>query len=317
MTLGRGLLGYILRRLFWGVLALWLTITLTFFALGITFRLASGSSLLDVLRGEVPSVGPGGGGSSYELQGSPLRQYLSFLWGTLHLDWGESVSQGAPVRQVLLERFPVTGKIGLISFLLAVVLGIPLGIYAAVRGGLVDFAISWTSAFVYSFPSPVLMTLLLALSVYTIGIFPVGMTGADWRGYLLPCLVLGLGAGGYIARITRTSVADELGKDYVRTARAKGLRTLVIYRRHVLKNALAPVLAALGPTLGLLLAGSFPVEYAYEIYGTGRLLLDGFAQQDYPLILGGVTLYTVLVIASNLLGEVGASLINPRLRAGG
>ena len=317
MAGGGALLGYIIRRLLWGVLTLWLTVTLTFFALGITFRLASGSSLLEVLRGQVPSVGPSQGGPAYELQGSPLRQYAAFLWGTVRLDWGDSVSQGAPVRQVLLERFPVTGKIGLISFALAVMLGVPLGIYAAVRGGVVDFAISWTSAFVYSFPSPVLMTLLLALSVYTIGIFPVGMAGADWRGYLLPCLVLGLGAGGYIARITRASVADELHRDYVRTARAKGLRKLLIYRRHVLRNALGPVLAALGPTLGLLLAGSFPVEYAYEIYGTGRLLLDGFAQQDFPLILGGVTLYTVLVLGSNLLGEVVASLIDPRLRAGG
>jgi len=220
---------------------------------------------------------------------------------------------------VLASGFPVTARIGLFAFLLAAGLGVPLGALAAVRRGALDRAVSTGATFVYSFPSIVLAILLYVFSVRTVSafdVFDVGFqNGGGWRAYLLPVVVLGLGAAGYLTRVTRAAVLAMLGQDYVRTARAKGVPRGAIVRRHVLPNALPMVLAALGPTLGILLSGSALLEFVLNIPGTGKLLLTGFAWRDYPLILAGVSLYTALILVSNLLADFAAYLVNVLARS--
>lgn len=306
------MLGYVIGRLVWVALVLWLALTVTFFGLLTATEAYEKEVLARALMAPTPPCCPPP--KMYILEGPPHERYLEFLGRTLRLDWGPSVTHGDEhVGDVLREDFPVTARIGLLAFALAVVLGVPLGVLAAMRRGWVDLLVSSGAALVYSFPSLVLATLLLALSFNTINVFPVGWQD-DPSSILLPVLVLGLGAGAYLARVTRTAVLEVLGEDYVRTARAKGLGEGIVRRRHVLRNALPTVLAALGPTLGLLLAGSLFVEYAYVVPGTGRLLLDAFGRHDYPLILGGVTLYTVLVLGANLAADGLARLADPRIR---
>ena len=310
------MLAYVFRRLLWAIPTLWLAITITFFGLGATFDRAEGNAFGEALNG--PSRGPGFGAAEapFVFEGPPHEQYLRFLAGAVRLDWGASVSNdNRPATDVLRETFRVTAGIGLLAFLLAAALGIPLGALAAARRGWTDRAITSGATLAYSFPSLVLAILLLALSVRTVAVFPITWNGT-WSSYPLPILVLALSTGGYLARVTRVAVLDVLGQDYVRTARSKGLGEGVVRRRHVLANALPTILGALGPTLGLLLAGSLLVEYAFGAPGTGKLLLDGFAERDYPLILAGVSLYTTLVLVANLAADVAAGLADPRIRGG-
>ncbi len=310
------MLAYVFRRLLWAIPTLWLAITITFFGLGAAFDRAEGNAFGEALNGPQRGSGFGAAEDPFVFEGPPHEQYLRFLADAARLDWGASVSNdNRPTTDVLRETFRVTAGMGFLAFLLATALGIPLGVLAATRRGWADRAISSGATLAYSFPSLVLAILLLALSVRTIPIFPITWNG-EWNSYPLPILVLALSSGGYLARVTRVAVLDVLGQDYVRTARSKGLGEGVVRRRHVLANALPTILGALGPTLGLLLAGSLLVEYAFGAPGTGKLLLDGFAERDYPLILAGVSLYTTLVLLANLAADVAAGLADPRIRAG-
>ena len=310
------MLAYVFRRLLWAIPTLWLAITITFLGLGAAFDRAEGNAFSEALNGPQRGSGFGAPEDPFVFEGPPHEQYLRFLADVVRLDWGASVSNdNRPTTDVLRETFRVTAGMGLLAFLLATALGIPLGVLAATRRGWADRFISSGATLAYSFPSLVLAILLLALSVRTIPVFPITWNG-EWDSYPLPILVLALSSGGYLARVTRVAVIDVLGQDYVRTARSKGLGESVVRRRHVLANALPTILGALGPTLGLLLAGSLLVEYAFGAPGTGKLLLDGFAERDYPLILAGVSLYTTLVLLANLAADVAAGLADPRIRAG-
>jgi len=302
------MLVYVVRRLLWGAVTLWLAITLTFFGLKAAFDRLNGEALERALYGPPWKPPFSALRPMYVFEGPTHEHYLHFLGSALRLDWGYSVSTSTSVRQALQEDFPVTARIGLLAFALAVAIGIPLGVRAAGRSGWTDRAISSAATVAYTFPAVVLAMLLLALSVKTAPIFALSW-GQGWRNYLRPVLVLGLGAGGYLARV---AVLEVLGQEYVRAARAKGLRERTIARRHILPNALPTLLAALGPTLGLLLSGSAMLEYALNIPGTGKLLFSGFEQHDYPMILAGVTLYTALILASNLVADVLASAVNAR-----
>jgi ABC-type dipeptide/oligopeptide/nickel transport system permease component len=310
------MLAYTLRRLLWAVPTLWLVATLAFFGLNAALTRVRDDALDMALGGFPPPPIGDEYVPEYIFEGPLHEAYLRWLGDAVRLDWGPSFAhEFRPVGDVLREGFAITGTLGLLAFALAAGFGVPLGALAAMRRGWLDRAVSWGATLAYSVPSLVLVILLLALSVYAIPfrLFPVPWdAGGGWRNYLLPSLVLGVSASGYLARVTRTAVLEVLGQDYVRTARAKGLRERTVARRHVLRNALPTVLSALGRTLGLLLAGSLLVEYAYQVPGTGRLLLDGFTERDFPLIMAGVCLYTALVLAATIAADVAARMTAPR-----
>jgi ABC-type dipeptide/oligopeptide/nickel transport system permease component len=312
------LLVYVITRLLWAIPTFWLAITIAFIGLNQAYTQDVRLELDQAAEGdEVAPVG-----EVYAFEGPLQEQYVRFLGSAVRFDWGESVTYaGWSVRRVILTHLPVTAVIGALASLLAVGLGIPLGIRAArLRGSWRDRAIVAAATLSYTFPTMVLAVLLLMLVAIRIpwlpmlwGLFPVLWDGS-WRSYVLPSLVLGLGAGGYLARVTRASVLEVLGEDYVRTARAKGFRDRTVHRAHVLRNALPPIVAALGPTLAALLTGSLLVEYAFGVPGTGKLLFESFAQRDYPLILVGVTLYTLIVVLANLAADVAYALSDPRIK---
>lgn len=305
------MLAYALRRMLWAIPTLWLVATLAFFGLNAAFARTRHDALDMALSSGTTVVAPDETYTPIYIVHSPLHEaYVWFLQDVLRGYWGESPTHNfRPVVDVLQEGFAVTGVVGLLAFGFATSFGIPLGALAAMWRGGRGRLISAGATLAYSFPSLVLVILLLVLSVYTFPVFPIPWTAdGGWTNYLLPVLVLGLGAGGYLVRVTRAAVLEVLGQDHVRAARAKGLRERTVARRHVLRNALPMIISELGRTLGLLLSGSLLVEYVYQIPGTGRLLLDGFAERDPPLIMGGVCLYTALILAANISADVVARL---------
>lgn len=307
------------ERLLRVLFTLWVAVTAAYVGLDEAFGLYDEDAMEEAITGPAPA------GFTFEIappprvsgpEPSPLERYLAFLGRAVRLDWGISESgEGRPAGDVLREGFPITATIGLLAFLLGMALGVPLGVVAATRRGWVDIAVSSGATLANGFPNLMLAILLLVWSVYTIQVFPAGWNGKP-VSYLLPVLVLGLGAGGYLARVTRTAVLEVLGQDYVRTARAKGLPERVVDRRHVFRNALPTVLAALGPTVGLILAGSVLVEFAYEVPGAGRQLLVGLSDQDAPVVIAGVALYTAILLGADLASDLAAGLADPRVRRG-
>lgn len=183
------MLAYVFRRLLWAIPTLWLAITITFFGLGATFDRAEGNAFGEALNGPQRGSGFGASEDPFVFEGPPHEQYLRFLADAVRLDWGASVSNdNRPTNDVLRETFRVTAGMGLLAFLLATALGIPLGVLAATRRGRGDRVISSGATLAYSFPSLVLAILLLALSVRTIPVFPITWNG-EWDSYPLPILV--------------------------------------------------------------------------------------------------------------------------------
>lgn len=219
------------------------------------------------------------------------------------------------VNEIIKSALPVSITLGLFALTLATVLGVGIGTLAAVRrGGVTD----WTSLAItlvgISLPSFVVAALLLLLARQT-RVFPVGTWGS-FSDMLLPGLALSLAPMAYIVRLTRVSMLDTLGHDFVRTARAKGLSRSMVVWKHCLRNAFLPVLSYLGPAAAATLTGSFVVEQVFNIPGMGRHFVNSVLNRDRTLILGVVMVYSTLLLTMNLLVDIAYTWIDPRIDLG-
>lgn len=229
-------------------------------------------------------------------------------------DFGPSLFyKGWSVNEVLAASLPVSVTLGLFALVLALVAGVAVGALAAVRrGGALD-VLSLTVALVgVSVPSFVVAGVLLLLFSVVWRVFPVGGWGS-WRDLVLPGVALSLLPMAYIARLTRVAMIDTLSADYVRTARAKGLARGAVVWRHALRNALLPVLSYLGPAAAVTLTGSFVVEKVFNIPGLGQHFVNSVLNRDQTLILGVVMVYSLLLLAFNLLVDIGYAFVDPRV----
>ncbi|HET9661048.1 MAG TPA: ABC transporter permease [Thermomicrobiales bacterium] len=261
----------------------------------------------------------------FGLDKSPVQQYISWLGNVLHGDLGYSVRLGQPVLELILDRFPVTLELALLSTLVAVAAGIPLGVVAAVyRDTPADFFGRLFALIGLAAPNFLVATVLIyVLSVY-FGYLPnsgnyVGPTKAPFQNLeqmMLPALTLGLAFSASVMRTTRSAMLEVLGQDYVRTARAKGLRDRVVIGRHALRNALIPVVTLTGIELGYLLGGTVIIEQVFALPGLGRLTLNAIAQRDYALIQGATLFIACVVVLVNLLVDLGYAAIDPRISYG-
>lgn len=307
---------YSVRRLLWAVPVLWLVATVTFFLM----HLAPGNPW----QGKFPSSTPRGVvlvyegqlNSKYGFDKPLLVQYIRFLSNAVRFDWGVSLDRTSrPVVEIIRDHFPVTARIGIYAFLIAVVIGVPTGVMAALRrGAWLDNIFTIGATTVYTIPVIVLSIYALVLFAVKLPLLPIVWDGP--KSYILPSVVLGVGPAGYLARLTRASVIEELGQDYVRTARAKGLRHGTINMRHVLRNGLIPTVTMLGPTLSTLVTGSLFVEYIFSIPGTGTDLFYAIQARDYPMIIALTLLYTSFVVIASLLVDIVYGLVDPRARLG-
>jgi peptide/nickel transport system permease protein len=289
-----------------------------------------------VLPGDPLSAISGEGGGTYVLSKEQLQaarvslgldrpyvvQYLDWLRDIVRGDLGKSFWRGEPIRELIFRRAPITGQIALMAIILSWIIGLPVGLIGALWRN------SWTD---YAFRFVV--TLFLAIPSFWVGLMVVLslVLAFTWRPPLTivylwddpirnlqmtagPALILGVALAAMMARITRSSVLEVLGEDYVRTARAKGLRERVVVWRHALVNAMLPILTVSGTALGALLGGSVAVERAFGVPGLGLALVFAVAERDWMLIQNLVLLYGVVFVLINLVVDVSYGWFDPRIR---
>jgi peptide/nickel transport system permease protein len=256
----------------------------------------------------------------------PLHtQFLAWSGRVLRGDLGESWRNGQPVTTLIWSRLPVTAELAALSLLLAIVVAVPIGVLSAVRrGGLLDSSLRVVSLLGLSVPEFWLGTLLIlvasrylswtpAAKYVAFGDDPIG----NLKVLILPALTLAAVLTANIARMTRSAMLDVLGRDYVRTARAKGLRERRVLSAHAFRTALIPVVTIVGLQAGYLLGGVVVVEQVFTLPGLGRLVVGAIEQRDYPLVQGVILVSALLFILINLLVDILYGLLDPRVRHAG
>jgi len=245
-----------------------------------------------------------------------IVQYLRFLGGALTGDLGTSIRFGTPVTNLVLDRFSSTLSLALLGLLVAVAIGMPLGVAAAIgQNGPVDWLAMALSYLGASMPVYWLGLLLILFFSFNLGWFPPA-GGDGLRGLVLPAATLGLVSAGLVARLVRSSMVEVLSEDYIRTGRSKGLPERLVVWRHGLKNALIPVVTMLGLQFGGMLAGAVVTETVFSRPGVGRLTVDAILWKDYPLVQGCVLFIASVYLLVNLGIDVLYAWLDPRIRYG-
>ena len=300
---------YVLKRIFGSLLTLFFVTTVTFFIL----RTLPGGPFDDTKA--LPPEVKKNIEAKYKLDAPLYKQYFFYMSNLIRGDLGESYKYvDRPILDIIQSSLPASFQLGIYSFLLALLIGIPLGLFAATCYNtnkdrlFMILAISGISL-----PNFLLASCLIALFSFHLKWFPA----AFWNGpeyYVLPMIALGVRFSAIIARLTRISALDVIHSDYIRTAYAKGLSHRKVIYKHVLKNSLLPVLTACGPIFAGVLTGSFVIEVIFAIPGMGKHFVQSVTNRDYPLILSVTLLYSFLLIFANLIVDLLYSYLDPRLQ---
>jgi oligopeptide transport system permease protein len=252
--------------------------------------------------------------AKYGLDKPVMTQYGTYLKDVVtKLDFGPSLKQrGRMVTDIISDGMKTSAKLGVIAALSSVLIGVVLGAIAALRRNKISDRIIMvlTTAFV-SMPSFIMGSLLLALFAITLAILPAN--GSTPQGLILPIVTLALYPTAYITRLTRSSMLDVLGQDYIRTARAKGVSGPRIIFGHALKNSLIPVLTYFGPMLAYIVTGSLVVEQIFAVPGIGRAFVQSIINRDYPLVMGTTIILAALIIIMNLITDILYKVVDPRI----
>ena len=244
-----------------------------------------------------------------------LVQYANFMLRMVGGDLGRSYTTRRDVASEIRSRFSVTFKLAIFSMLISAIIAIPVGIVSATKQySLMDNASMVACLIGVSIPNFWLGLMLLLLFSVHLGLLP--SVGSDsWRNFILPSITLGVGGAANIARMMRSSMLEVIRQDYIRTARAKGVKKGKIIRKHALRNAMMPVITIIGLQFGLYLGGAVLTETVFSMSGTGRLLLDGIRAKDTPTVLGCVTVFALCYSLVNLLVDLIYGFLDPRIRA--
>ena len=239
-------------------------------------------------------------------------QFLIYLKNLLHGDFGISLKTGRDISQIIMEKFAVSAKLGGMAAGFAIVLGLILGSIAALcRNHWPDRVIIFLTTLFVSVPSFILATILLL--VFALTLKWVGVFSASNPNYVLPVISLMLYPMSYITRLTKSSMLDVLGQDYIRTARAKGVRESFVIFKHALRNALIPVITYVGPMIAGILTGSMVVETVFTIGGLGTEFVRSINNQDYPLIMATTIFLAVLMVVATLISDLVYKLVDPKI----
>lgn len=301
------ILRYVIKRILLAIVTLWAVITVTFFVMkavpGDPF--ASEKAVTPAAKAALEA--------KYGLDKPLVEQYANYLTGALRFDFGPSLKQrGRDVATIIFDGMRTSAKLGLIALVIATLTGILLGALAALRRNtLLDRVIMViTTAFV-SMPSFIMGSLLLILFSVTLRWLPAN--GAAEGGLILPVITLSLYPMSYITRLTRSSMLDVLGQDYIRTAKAKGVSERNIILRHALKNSLIPVITYFGPELAYIVTGSLVVEQIFAVPGIGRAFVNSITGRDYTLIMGTTVVLASLIVIMNLVSDIMYKIVDPRI----
>ena len=298
---------YIVKRLLLAVFTVFLIITITFFVM----RAIPGGPFLSE-KSPSPEV-MAAMEAKYGLDKPLMEQYFTYLKDLLHGDFGPSIkNRGRNVIDLIMEGFAVSAKNGLMAAAVAIVLGLVLGATAAVfHNKWVDKTIMVLSTAFVAMPSFVVATILLLLFCITLPIFPAN--GNVSGGLVLPIISLALYPMSYITRLTRSSMLDVLGQDYIRTARAKGVSNIKVIFKHSLKNAVTPVITYVGPMIAYILTGSLVVEKVFAVPGLGDFFFSSITNRDYPMVMGTTIFLATLMVIMTLLSDICYKIFDPRV----
>jgi oligopeptide transport system permease protein len=250
----------------------------------------------------------------YNLDDPLVVQYVKYVGDLLQGDLGTDF-RGRAVQDTIEQRLPVTVRLTIVAILFETVIGIIAGVLAGIRrNGFVDNLVLVSSTIVVSIPILVLAFVAQFVFGLQLGWFPISGINEGWYSYLLPGLVLAAGSLAYVARLTRTSMAENLRADYVRTARAKGLPRHTVILRHTLRNSLIPVVTFIGADIGTLMGGAIVTESVFNLPGIGRAIFDSVRAQEGAVVVGIVTLMVFFFIIFNLLVDVLYAVLDPRIR---
>ncbi len=299
---------YILKRLALAVLTVWIVITVTFFVM----RAVPGGPFVGE-KATTPAA-QAALEAKYGLDKDLSEQYFTYLKDIVtKFDFGPSLKQrGRQVSDIIADGLSTSAKLGVIAAFIALIFGVVLGSIAALRRNkIIDKIIMViTTAFV-SMPSFIMGTLLLIFFAVKFHIFPAN--GATAKGLILPIITLSLYPAAYITRLTRSSMLDVLGQDYIRTAKAKGVSGVNIIFKHALKNSLIPVVTYFGPMLAYIVTGSLVVEQIFAVPGIGRAFVNSITNRDYTLIMGTTIVLATLIVIMNLVSDIVYKVIDPRI----
>ncbi len=302
---------YLLKRLVASVLTILLIATLTF----VMMRSIPGGPF--TRERPVPPEIMKTLNEKYHLDDPLYMQYLDYMKGLLTLDLGPSFSKiGTSVNELIAKGFPVSAQIGGLATIFIIVLGIPLGIISALKQNKpVDYLVMFMATFGITVPSFVLSTLIIYFFAGKLGWIPTyGNTEPFW--YIGPVLALSGYSLSFVARLTRSSMLEVLRQDYIRTARANGLKEYKVVFKHAVKNALIPVVTYIGPMIAAILTGSFVVEKIFAVPGMGRYFVESVTNRDYTTIMGMTILYASFYIVMILIVDIAYGFIDPRIRLG-
>ncbi len=300
---------FLVKRLISGVLVIFAVATLTFFLM----RKVPGGPF-DTEKIHPPEIQKNID-AKYHLNDPVYVQYYDYMSELLKGDLGPSFKyRNRRVQHILMDTFPVSAKLGLLALLISVTFGVSAGVISAVkRDTVIDRLSIFGASLGIAIPSFVLGAFFIWLFSFKLRIFPAALWETP-RHAVLPALALGLGPASYLARLTRSSMLEVLAKDYVRTARAKGLSGAKVILKHALRNSMGPVVTVVGPLVAMLVTGSFIVEKIFSVPGMGQFFITAVTNRDYPLIMGVTLVYTTLIVIMNMVVDVVYSLLDPRVR---
>jgi peptide/nickel transport system permease protein len=307
----------ILTRLVLTVPVVWLVVSLVF----LLIHLVPGDPILQMLGEGATPTDTASLRHQYFLDLPLHQQYLRYWAGVLHGNLGDSIRLHATVGNLIAARYPYTLALTLAALALGLALALPAGILAAcTRGRRIDQVLSVVSLFGLSVPGLVLGPVLILVFSIILGWLPVsganavGNNSIDWRYLVLPAVAMGASLAAILTRMVRTAMLEELGQDYIRTARAKGLSETAVVCRHALPNALVPIVTVVGLQFGALLAGAIVTEMIFSWPGLGRLTVSAISNRDYALVQGCLLSIGLTYVLVNLLTDVVYRWVNPRMR---
>lgn len=306
-----------LRRILFTLPVIWVVVSVVFFLI----HLVPGDPIVQMLGEGASPADISALRHAYGFDAPLSQQYVHYWHGILHADLGQSLRLHDSVTHLVLQRYPYTLALTAAALLIGIAFSVPAGVLSALhRSRWQDRTLGIVSLVGLSFPNFALgPILILVFSIY-FGWLPVSTAGTGGVGdfllhLILPAITLGLGLAAILTRMVRTAMLEELGQDYIRTARAKGLTENTVVYRHALRNALIPVLTVIGLQFGSLLSGAIVTETIFSWPGIGRLTLSAISNRDYTLVQGCILAVGLTYVAINLLTDVAYTIANPRMRS--
>ncbi len=304
------MLRYVLTRLVYTLPVVWLVVSVVF----LLIHLVPGDPVQQMLGEGAAAVDIAAARHVYGLDVPIGQQYLNYWRGVLRGNLGQSIRFNQDVARIVLQRYPFTLKLTIAALVVALGVSVPAGVRSARRRNRWDDRLlSFVSLLGLSFPNFALGPILILVFAVDLGLLPV--SGSDtWKHLVLPAITLGGGLAAILTRMIRTAMLEELGQDYIRTARAKGLPERTVVYKHALRNALIPVLTVVGLQFGALLAGAIVTETIFSWPGIGRLTIQAISNRDYYLVQGCILAIGLTYVAVNFLTDLLYSCANPRIR---